>query len=86
MIRLEFSLAVALFLLIFVNLVILFWMIGRQIQDKEGPSLNEKFVWFCSVCTYTYIDTKQDAFSICPRCGSYNKKSIDKSQGTSKIS
>lgn len=36
--------------------------------------LDPKHIWFCTVCTYTYINTKNDNISACPRCGGYNKK------------
>lgn len=73
MISLDFSLAVSLFIFICVNIVLIIWLSERKQKDKD-LSLDLKFTWYCSVCTYTYINTKEDMFSICPRCGSYNKK------------
>ncbi|MDD5730334.1 MAG: hypothetical protein PHN57_04335 [Candidatus Omnitrophica bacterium] len=73
MINIDFSAAITLFLFIFVNMLILLWLSDRKQKEKD-LFLNPKFIWFCSVCTYTYINTKEDAISICPRCGSYNKK------------
>jgi len=73
MIRIDFSLAVALYTFLFVNIILAFWLIARKGKDKD-LSLDERFIWFCSVCTYTYINTKEDTISACPRCGSYNKK------------
>jgi len=49
------------------------WILGREKKSKD-LSLDKKFIWFCSVCTYTYVNTKEELISICPRCGSYNKK------------
>ena len=45
------------------------------IKDKE-LLLDDKFIWFCSVCTYTYISTKEEVITTCPRCASYNKKTL----------
>jgi hypothetical protein len=49
------------------------WYIERP-QRKKEPFLDPKYIWFCTVCTYTYINTKDDVISSCPRCGGYNKK------------
>ncbi|MFA5090988.1 MAG: hypothetical protein WC510_08245 [Candidatus Omnitrophota bacterium] len=73
MISLEFSLAIALYLGIFISLFLLFWLFTKRQKGKD-LSLDKRFIWFCSVCTYTYINTKEEVISICPRCGSYNKK------------
>jgi hypothetical protein len=73
MISIDFSLAVALYVLIFISLILTIWLFSKKEKDKD-LSLDRKFIWYCSVCTYTYIDTKEETISICPRCGSYNKK------------
>lgn len=75
MISLDFSLALAIYLSAFAGVFFFVWFFGKKDKDKE-LSLDERFIWFCSVCTYTYIDTKQEVISSCPRCGSFNKKSI----------
>jgi len=73
MINLDFYLAVSLYLLVFIGAVLAFWLFGKKQKDKDF-SLDPRFIWFCSVCTYTYVNTKEEAISACPRCGSYNKK------------
>ncbi len=73
MISLDFSLAIALYTLLFLSITLLFWLFARKQKDKD-LSLDPRFIWFCSVCTYTFVNTKEDKISICPRCGSYNKK------------
>ena len=60
----EASLVAALFAL---------WYIDRPQRNKE-LFLDPKYIWFCTVCTYTYINTKDEVISVCPRCGGYNKK------------
>jgi len=73
MIDIDFSLAIALFNLIFLTAILIFWIFSKKQKDKD-LTLDPKFIWFCSICAYTYINTKEDAISVCPRCGNYNKK------------
>jgi hypothetical protein len=73
MINLDFSSAIAGYAMIFLVIIFVLWFTGRKQKDKE-LLLDDKFLWFCSVCTYTYISTKEETISTCPRCGSYNKK------------
>jgi len=73
MINIDFSLAITLYLFIFINIILIFWLFCQKEKDKK-LSLDPRYIWFCAVCTYTYINTKQDTISTCPRCGSYNKK------------
>ncbi|OGX45176.1 MAG: hypothetical protein A3G38_04710 [Omnitrophica WOR_2 bacterium RIFCSPLOWO2_12_FULL_51_8] len=73
MISIDFSLTVALFTAVSLGALLVIWVFSRKQKDKE-LSLNPAFIWFCSVCTYNYVNTKEDKISVCPRCGSYNKK------------
>jgi len=75
MIKIDFSLAIALFIIFFISLILIAWLLSKKQKDKD-LSLDDRFIWFCSVCTYTYINTKEDIISVCPRCGSYNKKEV----------
>lgn len=73
MINLDFSLAVAIYVSLSICAVILAWLLKKG-GKQRGLNLDPKFIWFCSICTYTYINTRQENISTCPRCGSYNKK------------
>jgi hypothetical protein len=73
MIKIDFSLAVALYIFLFISIILIAWMFGRRQKDKD-LSLDPKFIWHCAVCTYTYINTKEEKISLCPRCQSFNKK------------
>ncbi|MFH0762394.1 MAG: hypothetical protein V1925_00705 [Candidatus Omnitrophota bacterium] len=75
MISIDFSQAIALYLLLFINAILLFWVFSRKDKNKD-LTLDAKFIWFCSICTYTYINTKEEVISVCPRCGNYNKKNL----------
>jgi len=73
MISIDFSLGIALYIILFLSITLIAWLLGAKLQDKD-LSIDPRFIWFCSICTYTYFFTKEDAISVCPRCGSYNKK------------
>ena len=76
MINIDFSLAVSLYIIIFLNTTLVIWLVNKKQKDKD-LTLDDRFIWFCSVCAYTYINTKEEMISLCPRCGSYNKKLVD---------
>jgi hypothetical protein len=78
MITIDFSLAIAVFCVVVLAGTGIFWLFGKKEKAKQ-MHLDPRFMWFCSVCTYTYINTKEEVISLCPRCGSYNKKSEEKS-------
>ncbi len=73
MISIDFSLAVAFYTALCLGIALFLWLFTKKQKDKD-LSLDPRFIWFCSVCTYTFVNTKEDKISICPRCGSYNKK------------
>ncbi|MDD5347748.1 MAG: hypothetical protein PHT59_03950 [Candidatus Omnitrophica bacterium] len=73
MINLEFSTAISLYLAAVLAAVFALWVLARREKYKE-PFLEEKYLWFCSVCTYTYVSTTEESISVCPRCASFNKK------------
>jgi len=74
MIHVDFTLAVALYTTFLLAAIFAVWIFARKQKEKD-LSLDPRFIWFCSVCAYTFINTKEEYISICPRCGSYNKKS-----------
>jgi len=78
MINLDFRAAAAGYMLISLTVIFIFWFAENKQQDKE-LLLDDKFLWFCSVCSHTYISIKAEAISICPCCGSYNKKLLKNS-------
>ncbi|MFA6349598.1 MAG: hypothetical protein WCY12_01555 [Candidatus Omnitrophota bacterium] len=73
MIDVNFSFAIAIYLTLLLAAGFSLWSFGRK-QKGRDLALDPAHIWFCSICTYTYINTKQDSISTCPRCGSYNKK------------
>jgi len=77
MINLDFSKALAVYSSACVCLVFLLWLLGRKQKDKD-LALDPAYIWYCSVCTYTYINTREGHISTCPRCSSFNKKTVDR--------
>ncbi|MDD5165929.1 MAG: hypothetical protein PHQ57_00865 [Candidatus Omnitrophica bacterium] len=73
MISIDFYSAVSLYLVFILIAVLAIWLFRTQEKDKD-LSLDPRFIWFCAICAYTYINTKEEIMSVCPRCGSYNKK------------
>lgn len=72
-INIDFYAATAGYLLLIIAFILAAWFFNKKQKDKD-LSLKDRFIWFCSVCTYTYVNTREDVISTCPRCGSYNKK------------
>ena len=73
MIKLDISSAVSLYLLLSVVLLLLAW----ALMDRTKPDrleVKNAFVWQCAICTFTYVDSRHDALSRCPRCGSLNER------------
>ena len=57
-----------------VIITLLLWIISNYRQRKALPDKEIDAIWKCSVCFNTYVDSKHDDISVCPVCGSYNKK------------
>jgi len=74
MIKIEFSLAIALYIALTVSLVLILWLILERKKVIKFSSAEDRFFWQCNICTYVYVDSKNSVISQCPRCRSYNKK------------
>ncbi len=85
MIKLEFSAAVALYLSLTALALIFYWLFFEKPKDMSNKSVSDRNVWRCSICAYFYIDSKHSTISVCPRCGSYNKKEEAISQKEAKV-
>ena len=73
MITIDFSVLVSAVIFLSMSLLLGAWVFSSKQKEKD-LSLDGNYIWFCSVCTYTYVNTKDETISLCPRCGSYNKK------------
>jgi rubredoxin len=45
----------------------------RHLFDRR--QFSEEQVWQCLICLYVYFETKPLAISVCPVCGSFNRRS-----------
>lgn len=71
MIKVQFELAIFLYLLISIFGILSCWLIFSKINLPRGGSAEVESIWQCSICTYIYVDSKNKNLSICPRCNSY---------------
>ncbi len=76
MINLSFDIAVAFYVLFFIIIFIgscafAFFRKYKQWHPKEFT------LWHCSICGFVYSCVFDNNITVCPRCGSYNKKDID---------
>lgn len=71
MIKVDISTALFLYLFLSVIVVLLAWVFFSFGTKLKTFSSEEKYIWHCSICTHTYIDSKHSEISRCPRCGSY---------------
>jgi len=71
MIKVDFYLCVAIYLI-----AILLFLIGRWVfhREKEIKLTETRFLYQCPICMHVYQDFNSDDYSVCPRCKSYSKK------------
>ncbi len=72
MIRLDISNAVSLYLILSVVLILVAWVFIER-RPHERLDIGDALIWQCSICTFTYVDSRHDNISRCPRCGSLSK-------------
>jgi rubrerythrin len=75
MINITFEQAAAYYVLFFVTL-----FVGVEIFSKAKKDVSEYKeikLWQCSICTFVYSSIFEEKMTVCPRCGSYNKKEAD---------
>ena len=79
MIRLDISTLIFIYISCSVITILICWVISGYRQHKNiehrDPAQN---IWRCSVCFHEYVDSKSDTITVCPLCGSYNKREESK--------
>jgi len=74
MIKLDISMALFLYLFFTVIGTFALWIwLGRG-SKFNAFKVGRESVYQCSVCSYVYVDRKNEDFSRCPRCNSINTK------------
>jgi len=76
MIKIDLSMALFFYLFFSVIFVLLSWVFINLGTRMRSYSSEEQYIWHCSICSNTYIDSKSDDISKCPRCGSYIEKEV----------
>ena len=75
MFRLDVTMAIFLYLTSSLLAIFALWIFFER-ESVLPKFVREKAdVWECTICAYTYVDSKQREISQCPQCKSYNKKS-----------
>ena len=77
MIKLDISVALFLYLLFTVVSLLVLWSFFDFGTRLRSFGSDEKFIWHCSICALTYIDSSHEEISRCPQCGSYNQRLSD---------
>ncbi len=74
MIKVDISTALFLYLLFTAVFVLAIWSFIDFGTKLKTFSSDEKYIWHCAICALTYIDSRHDEISKCPRCFSYNQR------------
>ena len=74
MIKVDISTALFLYLFFTAVLLLILWSFFNFGTKMKTFGSEEKYIWHCSICTLTYVDSRHENISKCPRCGSYNEK------------
>jgi len=74
MIKVELSVALALYLLAGMALIFTIWCLAEVRKRAKNLKSEQGFVWKCPTCTHIYIDSKAEEISRCPLCESLVKK------------
>ena len=76
MISLDITTLIFLYTLFSVIIILIIWIIYGYIGIKRFSPKDVRYIWKCSVCSHIYVDSKHEDMSVCPLCGSYNKKGV----------
>jgi len=82
MIKLDISMALFFYLLFTTVGILVIWSFFDFGIKLQSFSSDEKYIWHCGICSLTYIDSRHDEISKCPRCGSFTQRDQEDIQGT----
>ncbi len=77
MIKLDISMALFVYLLVSTIFILIVWAFFNFGTKLKTFGSDEKYIWHCSICMLTYVDSKGEDISCCPRCESFNEKIKD---------
>lgn len=75
MIRFTINQLIFVYTLCSVIIILAIWIVSSYKEKRPAAGKDSGNIWKCSVCSNDYIDSKHEDISLCPLCGSYNKKS-----------
>lgn len=73
MISINFFVAIAGYLFLFILLLFCVWLLYNNNVGKEYPGLNVKFFRQCPICSHLFFDDEPKEVLVCPRCNSLIK-------------
>ena len=76
MISLDITTLIFLYTLFSVIIILIIWIIYGYIGVRRFSPKDIRYIWKCPVCSHIYVDSKHEDMSVCPLCGSYNKKGV----------
>jgi len=76
MIKLDISVALFIYLFCTVICVLILWIWLERDSGFTAFKVKRRNICQCSICSYVYIDAKNEDFSRCPRCKSINEKGV----------
>ncbi|MFA6320841.1 MAG: hypothetical protein WCY36_03180 [Candidatus Omnitrophota bacterium] len=82
MIKLDISTLIFFYTLFSAITILVVWYLFGHKRAPRQIGKDMDYTWKCSVCFHSYIDSKHDEISVCPLCGSYNKKAEAGGLGT----
>jgi hypothetical protein len=74
MLKLHITTVIFFYILFSAFILLVIWAISGYKGLRSVSPKDIEYIWKCSVCLNTYIDSRSDDISLCPLCGSYNKK------------
>ena len=74
MIQVDFSTAVAVYIIFWMAGLLILWAILERRPTLKNYSDPRRNLWQCAICASTYIDSQNEAISKCPVCGSFNER------------
>jgi rRNA maturation endonuclease Nob1 len=74
MVKLTINSLIFIYTLCSVIVLLIIWIISSYKGRKWIGTKEADYIWRCSVCFNNYVDSKHEDISVCPLCGSYNKK------------
>jgi hypothetical protein len=81
MIELDISTVIFLYLFFSVIVILGAWFFLNFGTRMKMFFSDEKYIWHCNICSNNYVDSRNEEFSECPRCGSCTQRETDTIDG-----